>query len=101
RLRLWIAAKEADDADLFVGVEKLSPTGALIGFSGYQGVPNDVAAKGWLRVSHREADEARSTETQPLHPYRRLLKVPGRAERCRGQGLAAGVASRSGRSTLD
>jgi uncharacterized protein len=62
RLRLWIDAEDADDADVFVGVEKLSPTGALVGFSGYQGVPNDVVAKGWLRLSHRELDEERSTE---------------------------------------
>lgn len=27
RLRLWIAPEETDDADLFVGIEKLSPTG--------------------------------------------------------------------------
>ena len=53
RLRLWIVADEADDADVFVGVEKVSPTGAPVGFSGYQGVPNDVVAKGWLRLSHR------------------------------------------------
>ncbi len=78
RLRLWIAPEEADDADLFVGIEKLSPTGTVVGFSGYNFVPDDVVAKGWLRLSHRELDEARSTETQPWHTHRRLQKVqPG------------------------
>ncbi len=77
-LRLWIAAEEADDADVFVGVEKLSRTGVLVGFSGYQGVPNDVVAKGWLRLFHRELDAGLSTETQPWHTHRRLLRVaPG------------------------
>jgi predicted acyl esterase len=75
RLRLWIAVEEADDADLFVGVEKLSKTGSVVGFSGYNFVSNDVVAKGWLRLSHRELDEARSTETRPWHTHRRLQKV--------------------------
>jgi predicted acyl esterase len=79
RLRLWIAPEEADDADLFVGIEKLSTAGEVVGFSGV-GVRNDVVAKGWLRLSHRELDEAGSTETQPLHPDRRMQKVaPGQA----------------------
>jgi predicted acyl esterase len=80
RLHLWIAPEEADDADLFVGIEKLSPAGTVVGFSGYNFLPNDVVAKGWLRLSHRELDEARSTETQPWHTHRRLQKVePGQA----------------------
>jgi len=78
RLRLWIAAEEADDADLFVGIEKLDPAGTAVGFSGYNFLPDDVVAKGWLRLSHRELDEARSTETRPWHTHRRLQKVrPG------------------------
>ncbi len=77
RLRLSIAPEETDDADLFVGIEKLSPTGEVVGFSGMS-VRNDVVAKGWLRLSHRELDEEGSTETQPLHPHRRIQKVaPG------------------------
>jgi putative CocE/NonD family hydrolase len=79
RLRLWIAPEASDDADLFVGMEKLSPAGTVVGFSGYNFVPDDVVAKGWLRLSHRELDETRSTETRPWHTHRRLQKVqPGR-----------------------
>jgi predicted acyl esterase len=78
RLRLWIAPEEADDADLFVGVEKISAAGTVVGFSGYNFVPDDVVAKGWLRLSHRELDEARSTETRPWHTHRIVEKVrPG------------------------
>jgi len=78
RLRLWVAPESANDADLFVGIEKLSPTGEPVGFSGYNFVADDVVAKGWLRLSHREVDEARSTPTQPWHPHRRLQPVlPG------------------------
>jgi uncharacterized protein len=77
RLRLWVAADEADDADLFVGIEKLDPAGRRVGFAGLF-VRDDVVAKGWLRLSHRELDEERSTDTRPWHPHRRLLKVaPG------------------------
>jgi hypothetical protein len=32
-------------------------------------------AKGWLRLSHRELVEARSTETRPWHTHRGLQKV--------------------------
>jgi uncharacterized protein len=78
RLRLWIATERSDDADLFVGIEKLSPAGMVVGFSGYNFVPDDVVAKGWLRLSHRELDETRSTETRPWHSHRQLQKVqPG------------------------
>jgi predicted acyl esterase len=78
RLHLWIAPEETDDADLFVGIEKLDPTGAVVGYSGYNFVRDDVVAKGWLRLSHRELDEARSTETRPWHNHRRVQKVrPG------------------------
>jgi uncharacterized protein len=78
RLRLWIATETSDDADLFVGIEKITPAGTVVGFSGYNFLPNDVVAKGWLRLSHRELDETRSTATQPWHTHRRLQKVqPG------------------------
>jgi uncharacterized protein len=78
RLRLWIAPEDADDADVFVGIDKLDPAGAVVGFYGYNFLPDDVAAKGWLRLSHRELDEGRSTETRPWHVHRRVQKVqPG------------------------
>jgi predicted acyl esterase len=78
RLRLRIATEGSDDADLFVGIEKLSPAGTVVGFLGYNFVTDDVVAKGWLRLSHRELDEMRSTETQPWHTHRRLQKLqPG------------------------
>ena len=51
--------------------------GEVVGFSG-MGLRNDVVAKGWLRLSHRELDEEESTETQPVHPHRRIQKLaPG------------------------
>ena len=78
RLRLWVAPESANDADLFVGIEKRSPTGEPGGFSGYNFVADDGVAKGWLRLSHRQLDEARSTPTQLWHPHRQLLPVlPG------------------------
>jgi uncharacterized protein len=85
RLHLWIAAEQADDGDLFVGIEKLDATGAVVGFSGYNFVSNDVTAKGWLRLSHRELDETRSTDLRPWYPHRRIQKVP------HGQVISADV----------
>lgn len=74
RLALWVALEGADDADLFVGIEKVDPAGEVVGFSGMF-IRNEVVAKGWLRLSHRELDEERSTDTRPWHPHRRLWPV--------------------------
>jgi uncharacterized protein len=74
RLQVWLAPEDSDDADLFVGIEKLSPTGEVVGFYG-SGISDDVVAKGWLRLSHRELDENQSTETRPWHTHRRIQKV--------------------------
>jgi predicted acyl esterase len=78
KLKLWVSAVESDDLDLFVGICKLDANGDEIGFSGYQGARNDLVTKGWLRVSHRELDEEKSTPIQPWLQHRRIQKVqPG------------------------
>jgi len=74
KLRLWVEADEADDMDLFVRGQKLDEQGNpfYVPVAAYP----DGEFWGWLRVSHRELDEARSTPYQPYHTHRReqLLK---------------------------
>ncbi len=78
KLKLWVAADDADDLDLFVAVRKFDASGQEVPFSGYNGNDHDMVAKGWLRVSHRELDPARSTPWQPFHTHRHPAKVqPG------------------------
>ncbi len=78
RLRLWVAALDANDADLFVGVQKLDRDGGLVTFPHYAQYDDGPVALGWLRLSHRELDQVRSTVFQPVHRHERECKVrPG------------------------
>lgn len=77
-LRLWVSAEGADDMDLHVAVKKFDRHGNEVYFPDFQHCERGVAASGWLRVSHRELDEARSTPWQPWYRHERLLKLqPG------------------------
>lgn len=71
KLRLWIATDLANDADLFVGIEKLDRDGREVPFIYSQMYNDGPAAFGWLRASHRELDQARSTPEQPHHTHER------------------------------
>ena len=76
KLRLWIEADSADDADLFVQILKLDKDGttmtAPVTSLGYAG------PDGRLRVSHRHLDPGRSTEWLPYHTHRtESLLSPG------------------------
>ena len=74
RLKLWVSSESLADFDLFAAVKKLDSGGNEVYFSGYNGNPFDVVAKGWLRVSHRETDESLSTIEMPYHPHQ--TKMP-------------------------
>jgi len=71
KLRLWIATDAANDADLFVGIEKLDRQGQRVPFIYSQMFNDGPAAFGWLRASHRELDEERSRPEQPYHRHQR------------------------------
>lgn len=77
-LKLWVESIDNDDMDLFVIVEKLDRSGHRVPFP-IQTIINDgPAALGWLRVSHRELDEEKSTFHQPVLKHERELKLkPG------------------------
>lgn len=70
RLRLWVEAPDADDADLFVAIDKLDRDGRRVDFVFYSLFEDGPVALGWQRASHRELDPARTTEHQPVHTHR-------------------------------
>lgn len=70
-LKLWVEAEGADDMDLFVALQKLDRDGQPVGFHFYAFYDNGPAALGWLRASHRELDETRSTPWRPVHRHER------------------------------
>ena len=65
KLHLWVAADDFDDMDLQVRVEKLDNNGNAI--PGATGQP--VAATGFMRVSMRKLDAAKSTEAEPYYLF--------------------------------
>lgn len=100
KLKLWVAALEADDMDLFVAVKKFAgpcdadnpvcrslekvmgrdriARGNEIPFWGHDGLWQDAAARGQMRVSQRELDPALSTEYQPVQKFQGEKKLkPG------------------------
>ncbi len=78
KLRLWISTDRGDDMDLFVGVEKLDAAGEPVHFYAKTGYTKGPVAMGWLRVSHRELDQARSTPWQPVLAHEQSLDIsPG------------------------
>jgi hypothetical protein len=75
KLRCWMSAAGADDMDLFVAVQKLDAYGDHVGFPYYAVFEEGPVALGWIRASHRELDEQRSTPWQPVLAHRRELKL--------------------------
>jgi hypothetical protein len=78
KLRLWVSTSAGDDLDLFAVLRKFDAAGREVFFAGYVGYARDAVARGWLRVSHRALDPARSRPSRPYHPHTRIEKVrPG------------------------
>jgi putative CocE/NonD family hydrolase len=77
-LRLWVQPNGSDDMDLFVAIEKIDRTGDLVRFPFFTNHNDGPVASGWLRVSHRELDEKKSTPYQPFYKHQREIKLkPG------------------------
>jgi uncharacterized protein len=75
RLKLWVNTSEGDDLDLFVVIRKLDSAKRAVFFSGFNGYELDDAAKGWLRASHRELDQSRSTPLRPWLSHTQIQKL--------------------------
>ncbi|MFZ1993729.1 MAG: CocE/NonD family hydrolase [Solirubrobacteraceae bacterium] len=74
-LRLWVQSDGSDDMDLFVAVQKLDQAGEIVPFSFFNSLQDGPVALGWLRASHRERDDTRSSPGQPWHPHRREQRL--------------------------
>lgn len=72
-VRLWVETSAAD-ADFFVTLRLYDPKGQEVTFEGASEAAVPIT-QGWLRLSHRELDSARSTEYRPLHAHLRSLPV--------------------------
>ena len=78
KLKLWVQAADNDDLDLFVAIEKIDRTGDRVPFPFFTNHDDGPVASGWLRVSHREKDEEKSTPYQPVYKHEREMKIkPG------------------------
>ena len=78
KLRVWAAAEDADDMDIFVAIQKLDAAGNLVPFAFWAHFDDGPVALGWLRASHRELDQAKSTKYQPILSHRSEQKLePG------------------------
>lgn len=70
KLRLWLEAKDADDADIFVVLQKVNAAGEIVKFPFFAFTDDGNVALGWLRASHRELDPVRSSDHRPFHTHR-------------------------------
>lgn len=74
KLRLHMSTQalddqDADDMDVFVGLQKLDARGAIVPFPYYAQFDDGPVALGWLRASHRALDPEKSTAWQPVHTH--------------------------------
>ncbi len=74
-LHAYVQTDEADDMDLFVGIQKLDRHGNRVPFPYCAQFDDGPVALGWLRVSHRELDEAKSTPAQPVLAHQQMLPL--------------------------
>jgi uncharacterized protein len=65
-LRLWVSPEEAEDMDLFVTLKKLDANDKEVFFDSWMLPKGYPVAFGWLRLSCRDLEKARST---PWEPY--------------------------------
>ncbi len=70
-------ASSGEDADVFCTLRAFLPDGEEVTFRGAND-PQAPLSQGWLRLSHRELDPARSSPHRPWHRHERRLPVrPG------------------------
>lgn len=73
KLKLWIEVQGGDNADLFITLRKIDRAGNEVHFPWLTIVDTGPIGFGWLRVSRRELDEAKSKPWQPYHKHQRDL----------------------------
>jgi predicted acyl esterase len=77
-LKLWVSTDAGDDMDLFVAVKKLDRAGEEVPFEGRENDTHGPVSNGWLRVSHRALDPARTRRFQPVLSHDKVQLIePG------------------------
>ena len=76
KLRLWVSSEQVDDMDMFVAIQKLDTNGQIVNYPYFATFEDGQVALGWLRASHRELDEEKSTIYQPVHKHEKQLPLP-------------------------
>ncbi len=79
KARLWVSST-CHDMDIFVSLRVLDEQDREVDYAGPvtigMSTKNFPLAKGWLKVSHRKVDEARSTEYTVKHTHRAADHAP-------------------------
>lgn len=70
-LTLHVQCMEFPDIDLFVALQKLDTDGKEVKFWNSSQFVEAPASLGWLRLSHRELDQERSTPERPYHTHQK------------------------------
>ncbi|KIX08709.1 uncharacterized protein Z518_03366 [Rhinocladiella mackenziei CBS 650.93] len=70
-LTVFVQCTEFPDVDLFVALQKLDAEGKEVKFWNSSQFIEAPASLGWLRLSHRELDETRSTPERPYHTHQK------------------------------
>jgi len=77
KAHLWISSSTID-ADLYLTVRLLDPSGKDVTFEGAN-APAVPVAQGWLRLSHRQQSETQSELYRPVHTHREpAMLEPGK-----------------------
>jgi uncharacterized protein len=81
-LKIWVSST-SEDMDLFVSIRNIGADGRDVCEVGQHGQPVPCVTKGWLRVSHRKLDPARSLPSRPFHAHdERLWLKPNEPVEC-------------------
>lgn len=79
KAKLWVSST-SEDMDIYVSVRILDEEGREVDYAGPitmgMNVPNYPLAKGWLKVSHRKIDVARTTHYTVKHTHMEADYVP-------------------------
>ena len=75
KLKLWVQSQGSDDMDLFVAIQKIDRCNEIVPFPFFSCNNDGPVALGWMRVSHREIDQEKSTSYQPYYKHKKELKL--------------------------
>jgi uncharacterized protein len=82
KAKLWVSST-SEDMDIYVSLRILDEAGREVDYAGPitmgMNVPNYPLAKGWLKVSHRKIDVARSSNFTVKHTHRKADCAPLKA----------------------